>query len=86
MNKTLSLCGLGLMMSMALIGMPGCSKKSVQSGGDPSPLKGWQRKRRGSIVPCPVSAAFLTPVVSRVGGGLGGIDKNPQKSVWAAVR
>ena len=34
MNKTLCTCGLVLVMSMALIGMPGCSKKSVQSGGD----------------------------------------------------
>jgi peptidoglycan-associated lipoprotein len=40
MNRTLCTCGLVLVMSMALIGMPGCSKKSVQSGGDSQSTQG----------------------------------------------
>ena len=39
----------------------------------------WQREGGGSIVPCPVSAAFRTPVASPVGGGLRGLDKNPSE-------
>ena len=40
MNKTICTYGAVLVMSMALIGMPGCSKKSVQSGGDSQSSKG----------------------------------------------
>jgi hypothetical protein len=40
MNKTVYLYGMALVMSTALIGMPGCSKKSVQSGGDSQSVQG----------------------------------------------
>jgi len=40
MNKALSTCGVALVMSVALIGMPACAKKSVQSGGDSQSTQG----------------------------------------------
>ncbi len=44
MNKTLSVCGVGLMLSLALIGMPGCSKKAIQSGGESQPGQGMAKE------------------------------------------
>jgi len=40
MKKTLCIYGLTLIASMAVIGMPGCAKKSVQSGGDSQSIQG----------------------------------------------
>ena len=40
MKKILCSYGLALVASIALIGMPGCSKKSVQSGGDSQSTQG----------------------------------------------
>ncbi len=80
MNKTLSLCGLGLMVSMALIGMPGCAKKSVQSGGDTQSSQGGMAKEKEGI-DSSMSGVGNFPDTSgqSVGGGLGGIDKNPSE-------
>lgn len=77
MNKTLSVCGVGLMLSLALIGMPGCSKKAVQSGGDSQPGQGMAKEGIDSSM----SGVGTFPDTSgqSVGGGLGGIDKNPSE-------
>ncbi len=77
MNKTLSVCGLGLMMSLALIGMPGCSKKAKQNGGDSQPGQGMAKEGIDSSM----SGVGTFPDTSgqSVGGGLGGIDKNPSE-------
>ncbi len=79
MNKTLSLCGLGLMVSMALIGMPGCSKKAVQSGGDSQAAQGMAKEKEG--IDSSMSGVGNFPETSgqSAGGGLGGIDKNPSE-------
>jgi peptidoglycan-associated lipoprotein len=76
-TKTLSLYGLGLMVSMALIGMPGCSKKAVQSGGDSQPTQGMAKEGIDSSM----SGVGNFPETSgqSAGGGLGGIDKNPSE-------
>lgn len=80
MKKTLSLCGLGLMVSMALIGMPACSKKAVQSGGDTQSSQGGMAKEKEGI-DSSMSGVGNFPDTSgqSVGGGLGGIDKNPSE-------
>lgn len=77
MNKALSVCGLGLMMSLALIGMPGCSKKAIQSGGDSQPAQGMAKEGIDSSM----SGVGTFPDTSgqSIGGGLGGIDKNPSE-------
>ncbi len=84
MNKALSTYGLALVMSVALIGMPACAKKSVQSGGDSQSTQG--TAKGGKIVRSPVSAIFRTPGFSRRVAGFGALTGTPQKSVWAVVR
>ena len=79
MNKTLSLCGLGLMVSMALIGMPGCSKKSVQSGGDSQSAQGMAKEKEGIDSSMSGVGNFPDTSGQSAGGGLGGIDKNPSE-------
>ena len=76
MNKA-SVCGVGLMMSLALIAMPGCSKKAIQSGGDSQPAQGMAKEGIDSSM----SGVGTFPDTSgqSVGGGLGGIDKNPSE-------
>jgi peptidoglycan-associated lipoprotein len=76
MNKA-SVYGLGLMMSLALIGMPGCSKKAIQSGGDSQPGQGMPKEGIDSSM----SGVGTFPDTSgqSIGGGLGGIDKNPSE-------
>jgi peptidoglycan-associated lipoprotein len=78
MNKTLCTCGLVLVMSMALIGMPGCSKKSVQSGGD---SQSTQEKAKGGSSDSSRSGvgSFPDTGVQPGGGGLRGLDKNPSE-------
>jgi peptidoglycan-associated lipoprotein len=74
MNKTLYTYGAVLVMSVALIGMPGCSKKSVQSGGDSQSSKGGS-----SDSPRPSVGTFPDTGVQSQGGGLRGLDKNPSE-------
>ena len=78
MRKTHCTCGLVLVMSLALIGMPGCSKKSVQSGGDsqstPGMAKGGSSDSSKSGV-----GSFPDTGVQSGGGGLRGLDKNPSE-------
>jgi peptidoglycan-associated lipoprotein len=74
MNKTLCIYGAVLVMSMALIGMPGCSKKSVQSGGDSQSSKGGSTDGTRSGV-----GTFPDTGVQSQGGGLRGLDKNPSE-------
>jgi peptidoglycan-associated lipoprotein len=59
-------------MSMALIGMPGCSKKSVQSGGDSQSSKGSSDTSRSGVGSFPDTGV-------QSGGGLRGLDKNPSE-------
>jgi peptidoglycan-associated lipoprotein len=89
MKKTLCTYGLTLMVSMALIGMPGCSKKSVQSGGDSQATQGGAKGGNsggagnlGSSGSLDASRSGVgsfpdTGIQSTSGGGLRGLDKNP---------
>src|SRR5262245_42975593 len=79
MNKTLSLstCGLALVMSVALIGMPGCSKKSVQSGGDSQSTQ--DMSKGGAAGSKSGVGSFPDTGVQSGGGGLRGLDKNPSE-------
>lgn len=77
MNKTIYVYGAALVMSMALIGMPGCSKKSVQSGGDSQSNQGMAKgetdSSRSGVGNYPDTS------VQSSGGGLRGLDKNPSE-------
>jgi peptidoglycan-associated lipoprotein len=77
MNKTIYVYGAALVMSMALIGMPGCSKKSVQSGGDSQSTQGMAKGEadgsRSGVGNYPDTS------VQSGGGGLRGLDKNPSE-------
>ena len=78
MNKTFYTCGLALVASVALIGMPGCSKKSVQSGGDSQSTQGMAKggspdNSRSGV------GTFPDTGVQSGGGGLRGLDKNPSE-------
>ena len=79
MNKTLGICGVGLIMSLALIGMPGCSKKSVQSGGDSQPSQEMAKEKEGIDSSMSGIGTFPDTTGQSTGGGLGGIDKNPSE-------
>jgi peptidoglycan-associated lipoprotein len=72
MNKTFWTYGAVLVMGMALIGMPGCSKKSVQSGGDSQTSKGSSDGSRSGVGSFPDTGV-------QSGGGLRGLDKNPSE-------
>ena len=78
MNKTLCACGLVLVMGMALIGMPGCSKKSVQSGGDSQSTQGIAKGGSSDSSRSGVGS-FPDTSVQSGGGGLRGLDKNPSE-------
>ncbi len=78
MNKTLCTCGLVLVMSMALIGMPGCSKKSVQSGGDSQSTQGMAKGGSSDSSKSGVGS-FPDTGVQSGGGGLQGLNKNPSE-------
>ena len=78
MRKTLCTCGLVLVMSMALIGMPGCSKKSVQSGGDSQSTQGMAKGGSADSSKSSVGS-FPDTGVQSGGGGLQGLDKNPSE-------
>jgi peptidoglycan-associated lipoprotein len=77
MNKTIYVYGAALMMSIALIGMPGCSKKSVQSGGDSQSAQGMAKG--GADSPKSGVGSFPDTGVQSQGGGLRGLDKNPSE-------
>lgn len=78
MNKTLCTCGLVLVMSMVLLGMPGCSKKSVQSGGDSQSTQGMAKGGSSDSSRSGVGS-FPDTGVQPGGGGLRGLDKNPSE-------
>lgn len=78
MNKTLGTCSLVLVMSIALIGMPGCSKKSVQSGGDSQSTQGMAKGGSSDSSKSGVGN-FPDTGVQSGGGGLRGLDKNPSE-------
>lgn len=76
MNKTVYvLYGAALVMSMAVISMSGCSKKSVQSGGDSQAAQGAAKGEtdRSGV------GSFPDTGVQPGGGGLGGLHKNPSE-------
>ena len=76
MNKTVYvLYGAALVMSMAVISMSGCSKKSVQSGGDSQAAQGAAKGEtdRSGV------GNFPDTGVQPGGGGLRGLDKNPSE-------
>ena len=87
MKKTLCMYGLTLVASIALIGMPGCAKKSVQSGGDSQSTQGMAKKgssgNSGSSGSSDGSrsgvGSFPDTGVQSGGGGLQGLDKNPSE-------
>ncbi|MEO6307108.1 MAG: hypothetical protein ABIO96_10770, partial [Nitrospiraceae bacterium] len=84
MNKTVYVYGTVLVMSLAVIGMPGCSKNPYNLVAIPSLLKGWRRE--GQIVLGPVSAAFRTPAFSRMAVGFGASTRTLRKSEWVVAR
>ncbi len=73
MNKTIWTCGSVLALSIVLIGMPGCSKKSVQTGGDSQATKGGTESSKSGV------GSFPDTGVQSGGGGLRGLDKNPSE-------
>jgi peptidoglycan-associated lipoprotein len=77
MNKTLWTCGSVLVMGIVLIGMPGCSKKSVQSGGDSQSTQGMAKG--GTDSSKSGVGSFPDTGVQSGGGGLRGLDKNPSE-------
>ena len=77
MNKTFYTSGLALVMCLALIGMSGCSKKSVQSGGD---SQSGQGAAKGAADSSKSGVGnFPETGVQSSGGGLRGLDKNPSE-------
>ena len=78
MNKTIYTCGLAFVASVALIGMPGCSKKSVQSGGDSQSTQGMAKGGSADNSRSGVGS-FPDTGVQSGGGGLRGLDKNPSE-------
>ena len=77
MNRTLWTCGSVLVMGIALISMPGCSKKSVQSGGDSQSTQGMAKG--GADGSKSGVGSFPDTGVQSGGGGLRGLDKNPSE-------
>ncbi len=77
MNKTLYTGGLALVICMALISMSGCSKKSVQSGGDSQSGQG--TAKGGTDSSKSGVGNFPDTGVQSSGGGLRGLDKNPSE-------
>jgi len=77
MNKTVYVYGTVLVMSLAVIGMPGCSKKSVQSGGDSQSAQGMAKG--GADSSKSGVGSFPDTGVQSGGGGLRGLDKNPSE-------
>ena len=78
MNQTLCTCGLALVMGVALIGMPGCSKKSVQSGGDSQSAQGMAKGGSSDGSRSGVGS-FPDTGVQSSGSELRGLDKNPSE-------
>jgi peptidoglycan-associated lipoprotein len=78
MSKTLCTCGWVLVMSIALTGLPGCSKKSVQSGGESQSTQG-MAKGGGSDSGKSGVGSFPDTGVQSAGGGLRGLDRNPSE-------
>jgi peptidoglycan-associated lipoprotein len=84
MNKILCTYGIALVASIALIGMPGCSKKSVQSGGDSQSTQGVAKGGSSGSSGSSDSSrsgvgSFPDTGVQSGGGGLRGLDKNPSE-------
>ena len=77
MNKTLCTFGVALLASVALIGMPGCAKKSVQSGGDSQSTQGMAKG--GADSSSSAVGSYPDTGVQSGGGGLRGLDKNPSE-------
>jgi len=78
MKKALCTCGLALVASIALIGMPGCSKKSIQSGGDSQSTQGMTKGGSSDSSKSGVGS-FPDTGVQSGGGGLQGLNKNPSE-------
>ena|SRR5688572_12959882 len=76
MNKAFSNYGWALVMSVALIGMPACAKKSVQSGSDSQSSQG---TAKGGADGKSGVGSFPDTGMQSQGGGLRGLDKNPSE-------
>jgi len=72
-----------LVASLALLSVPGCSKKSVQSGGDTrSSQKGMTKSGAGSrdVASAPLGVGSFPDTSMQSGGaGLRGLDRNPSE-------
>jgi len=81
MTKTLGIYGITLVASMAFIGLSGCSKKSVQSGGDSQATQGMAKGGSVGSSDSPKSGvgSFPDTSIQSGGGGLQGINKNPSE-------
>ena len=75
MKRTLWTFGVALAATVAMIGMPGCAKKSVQSGGDSksTQAKGGADSSRSEV------GSYPDTGVQPGGSGLRGLDKNPSE-------
>ena len=81
MKKTLYMYGLTLVASVALIGMPGCTKKAVQSGGDSQSTQGMAKGGSSGSSDGSKSGvgSFPDTGIQSSSGGLRGLDKNPSE-------
>jgi peptidoglycan-associated lipoprotein len=77
MNKTFCTYGLVLVAGMALLSMPGCAKKSVQSGGDSQSTQGMAKG--GSDSSRSGVGNYPDTGIQSSSGGLRGLDKNPSE-------
>ncbi|MDZ4856596.1 MAG: peptidoglycan-associated lipoprotein Pal [Nitrospirota bacterium] len=77
MNKTLCTCGLVLTLTMAVMGLSGCAKKTVQYVGDSQPPQGGVKE--GEEASMSGVGTFPDTRGQSVGGGLGGLDKHPSE-------
>ena len=77
MNKTLCTLGVSLVVGVALIGMPGCAKKSVQSGGDSQSTQGVAKG--GADSSKSGVGSYPDTGVQSGSSELRGLDKNPSE-------
>lgn len=81
MGTTPSTITMALVASVALLGVPGCSKKSVQSGGDTSSSQQAKTAKGESTESSRTGVGNFPDTSMQSGGGSGlrGLDKNPSE-------
>ena len=81
MGTTSSTIAMALVASVALLGVPGCSKKSVQSGGDTQSSQQAKTAKGESLDSSRTGVGNFPDTSMQSGGGSGlrGLDKNPSE-------